>query len=81
MERAIHESSFKQTEQESLGAGCSEAWRPMAVDEEDRSTGGAPPIKRKANWPFLYYVENGKMYRNPAKRKKETYEELGEALW
>lgn len=81
MERATRQPAFEQEEQEGLGEIGSDAWRPMAVDEKDRKAGYATPIKRKPNWPFLFYMENGQMYRNPAKRKRETYTDLGEALW
>ena len=39
----------------SIEAGC-----------EDRN--GLAPIRRRPNWPFLYYQHDGKLYRNPIKR-------------
>lgn len=43
----------------SIEAGC-----------EDRD--GLAPIRRRPNWPFLYYQHNGKLYRNPVKRETKS---------
>ena len=43
----------------SVEAGC-----------EDRN--GLAPIRRRPNWPFLYYQHNGKLYRNPVKRETKS---------
>lgn len=81
MERATCQPAFEQEKQEGLGEVGSDAWGPMASYEEDTQVRPSAPIKRKENWPFLFYMEGGRMYRNPAKRKRETYTDLGEALW
>jgi hypothetical protein len=33
---------------------------------------GAAPIRRRPNWPFLYYQHNGKIYRNPVKQETKA---------
>jgi hypothetical protein len=40
------------------------------------------PRKRRENWPFRVYEENGRMYENiPARRKKPDLDDVEEAPW
>lgn len=37
-------------------------------------------VKVRPNWPFLYYQEGGRMYRNPIVKRKQDLTEYGDAL-
>ncbi len=40
------------------------------------------PRKRREDWPFRLYEEDGKMYQNVAPRRRKTdLDDVGDALW
>lgn len=41
------------------------------------------PTRRRPDWPFLYFNEDGRWYVNRAKRRSKAAEatDLGEAKW
>lgn len=41
---------------------------------------GQAVVKRREHWPFLYYQEGGRMYRNPIVKRKRDLTEYGDAL-
>lgn len=81
MEQPNRASGDEQDQQEEVGESGVEAWRPMAPGKEDRTLGGSTPVKRKKNWPFIFYTENGQMFYNGVSPSAGTPPSVGEARW
>lgn len=70
-----------EVQQEDQGAGEEGHQAPPPVRE--RTSILDARIRRRANWPFFYYQENGRFYVNKAPRQKkiDVVSDVGEARW
>lgn len=66
--------SYKQKE---MVEGCFAVGGQVAIGKEHAAT--RFPVRKRPNWPFMYYMDNGTMYTNPGSTTVKV--DVGEARW